>query len=378
MQPLHGAALRIGKRAHVAGDLVDGDILGGNDGLDARLLDEVYVARTRHLGQHLLHTGALRGERHEEVFLITAREGNESVAIEDILRLEQLVIGAVAVNNGGLGELFGKRETLLLVLFHDCQMRAGVLDLPGEIQRNAAAAEDRHAADGRHRTTHAAQHAHRLRRRADGIDLVAHLRDEAAVGDDDLRTPLGGAQQQVVRVLPVILKQRFAGKAVGRRDLEADQLDKTAGKAFHAERSRHAEDPRDLLRAGEFGVDDHVKPDLAAQDRRVAEVFGVAHARDRVLGAELFRHQAADEVRLVVFGNGDDEVRLAHTRAQQHAGAGAVALHTHDVQGILGALERVRIQVNQRQVMFFACHLFCDRIADFADTHNNDFHSGSS
>ena len=166
----------------------------------------------------------------------------------------------------------------------------------------------------------------------------------------------------------------LADKAVALFGLKADELDKSAGKRLHAERRRHAQDARNFLRGGIFGVDDHIKPDLAAQDRCIAEILGVAYAGDRVLRAELFRHQAADEVDLVVFRNGDEKVRLAHARLQKDAGARAVALHTHDVEHGVNVVEHGVVAVDDDQIVVFARHLLGDGVADLTDTDNDDFH----
>lgn len=104
---------------------------------------------------------------------------------------------------------------------------------------------------------------------------------------------LGGAHEDTVGVLAVEVDEGFADQGVVCLGLKADELDKAAGKRLHAERRRHAQNARDLLRGGMLGVDDHIESDLAAQDRRISEVFRIAHAGDRVLCAKLFRHQAA-------------------------------------------------------------------------------------
>ena len=127
-----------------------------------------------------------------------------------------------------------------------------------------------------------------------------------------------------------------------------------------------------------LGVDDHIESDLAAQDRRISEVFRVAHAGDRVLCAKLFRHQAADEVHLIVFRNSDEQIRLAHTRLQQNARARAVALHAHHIEHGVHMVEHGAVAVNDDQIVILACHLLGNGIADLTDTDNDDFHNCDS
>ena len=284
------------------------------------------------------------------------------------------MIRAVAVDDGDFRQLFRERETFGLVLFHDRHVRADVGEHPGKVLCDAAAAKDAHAADGRHGPAHRAQHARRLRGRADDVHAVARLRDERAVRHDDLFPALGRAHEDAVGIFAVVVDEGLADKAVALFGLKADELDKAAGKRLHAERRRHPQNARNFLRGGIFGVDDHIKPDLAAQDRCIAEILGVAYAGDRVLRAELFRHQAADEVDLVVFRNGDEKVRLAHARLQKDAGARAVALHTHDVEHGVNVVEHGAVAVDDDQIVVLARHLLGDGVADLTDTDNDDFH----
>ena len=127
-----------------------------------------------------------------------------------------------------------------------------------------------------------------------------------------------------------------------------------------------------------LGVDDHIEPDLTAQDRRIAEVFRIAHAGDRVLCAKLFRHQAADEVHLIVFRNGDEKIRLAHARLQQNADGRAVAVDAHDIQRAVGTAQVGDLVVHKGDVVPFLCQLLGDGIAHLAAAYNNDLHVSSS
>ena len=294
--------------------------------------------------------------------------------MENALGFQQVMVGAVALNDGGLRQLFGKRQAFVFVLLHNGDVRADVGKRPGKIQGDAAAAEDAHAADRRHGPPHRAQHARRLRGRADDVHAVARLRDERAVRHDDLLAALGGAEQDAVGRFAVEFDQRLAHKAVGRLGLEADHFHQPARKRFYAEGVRHAQDARDLLRGGMLGVDDHIKPDLAAQNGRVAEILRVAHARHGVLCAQLLCHQAADQVHLVVFRNGDEQIRLAHARLKQDARACAVALHAHNVEHGVGMVKRGAALIDDNEIVILARHLFGNGVAHLAETDNDDFH----
>ena len=154
MQALHGAALRVGKAAHIARDLPCDDRLGRDHRVESREIHNVEIAHARHLGHDLLHAVALGCERHEEILLVAVGHGDERIAVEDPLGFEQAVVCAVAVNDGRLRQLFCKGEALVFVLFHDGHMRAKVCQQPGKILRDAPAAENAHAPDRRHRAPH--------------------------------------------------------------------------------------------------------------------------------------------------------------------------------------------------------------------------------
>lgn len=133
--------------------------------------------------------------------------------MEDTLGFEQVVIRAVAVDDGDFRQLFRQHQALGLVLFHDRHMRADVGEHPGKVLCDAAAAKDAHAADGRHGPAHRAQHARRLRGRADDVHAVARLRDERAVRHDDLFPALGRAHEDAVGIFAVVVDEGLADKA---------------------------------------------------------------------------------------------------------------------------------------------------------------------
>ena len=94
-----------------------------------------------------------------------------------------------------------------------------------------------------------------------------------------------------------------------------------------------------------------------------------------MLGAQLFRHQRADEVHLVIRRGCDDQVGIAHTGAQQHARARTVALDAHGVERGVGVLDHGGALVHQNQVVLLADHLLGNGVADLAQTDNDDLHA---
>ena len=86
------------------------------------------------------------------------------------------------------------------------------------------------------------------------------------------------------------------------------------------------------------------------------------------------RHQAADEVHLIVFRHGDDKVRLAHAGFQQDADACAVACDEHRVDGILRPRQRLHAGVDEREVVVLALQLLGNGVADLAEPDDENFH----
>ena len=108
--------------------------------------------------------------------------------------------------------------------------------------------------------------------------------------------------------------------------LKADHVDAPTGKGFHRDGRWEAEDPRDLLRRGQVGIDDHIQADLPLKHISVPAVFRVPHPGNGVLCAHAFGDQCAHQVRFVHAGDGDDQVGVPRSGLHQNADGGAVAV----------------------------------------------------
>ena len=378
VKALHGAVLRVGQCADIAGDLVGDDVLRADDAAEPRLFHEIHIVRPCHLGQHLRHARPLRRKRHEQVFLVAVGQTHERVRLEDVLRVDQLAVRAVTLDNHRVRQLRGQLQALLMLALDHADMRTGALKLPREIHADAAAAEDGDILHLLQRLADAAQHLLQLRLRADHIELIARPRDKIAVRDQNLAVVLRRTDQHLGQPLAVEIAQRHAGQPVTRADAEADHVDPPARERLHAQRRREAEDARDLLRRAEVGVDDHVQPDLLLEQLRVAAVLRVAHAGNRVLCAELLRDQAADEIRLVEVRHRDDQIRRPRPGLGQHADARAVAELAHHVECAVRPAQRRRVGVHHNNVMILTGQLAGDGIAHLAVADDDNLHVCSS
>ena len=162
------------------------------------------------------------------------------------------------------------------------------------------------------------------------------------------------------------------------RHPEADHVDAPSGEGFHREGRRKAQDPGDLLGRPQVGIDQHIQADLPLQHPGVPAILRVPDPGDGVLRPQLFGDQAAHQVRLVQIGHGDDQVRAADPRRVQHADAGSIALHAHDVQGAVGPVQGCGVVIHDGDVVILYRQLPRNGIADLAVAYDDDFHACSS
>ena len=90
--------------------------------------------------------------------------------------------------------------------------------------------------------------------------------------------------------------------------------------------------------------------------------------------AELFRHQAADEVHLIIAAHGDDKIRLTHARLQKDAYARAVSFDPHHVERALGPADGIGIRVDNDKLMILDDHLAGDGRADLSGPYDDNTH----
>ena len=94
--------------------------------------------------------------------------------------------------------------------------------------------------------------------------------------------------------------------------------------------------------------------------------------------AQLLGNEAAQEVRVVQVRHGDDQVRALCAGLLQNPDGRAVALDTHNVQGIFRLVQRGGVVVHHDNIVVLACQLAGNGVAHLTVSHNDDFHLVSS
>ena len=90
--------------------------------------------------------------------------------------------------------------------------------------------------------------------------------------------------------------------------------------------------------------------------------------------AQLFGHQAGEDVQLVAGGGGDEELRLFHLRLLLHAVDRAVAADSHDVVYIDDVVNELGVLVHDGDVVPVGGELLGQGGAHLARSHDDDFH----
>ena len=119
MQGLHVGAHRVLHRAGVLADQLGGGLLGANHLADRHAGNDFLEVHTVDLGEQL-RTGMTAGvQRKQDVLLVHAGEGRERAAGGQALLVEQLAVGAVAVNDRCGRQLLGQKFAPLQTVFDD-------------------------------------------------------------------------------------------------------------------------------------------------------------------------------------------------------------------------------------------------------------------
>ena len=161
-------------------------------------------------------------------------------------------------------------------------------------------------------------------------------------------------------------------------DVKADHVDAPAGKRLYGEGRGGGHDAGDLLRRGQVGIDDHVKADLLFQHIGIPTILRTAHTGNGVVGAQLLGDEAAEQVRVVQVGDGDDQIRRLCAGLLQHADGGAVALDAHDVQRVLRLVQGGGAVIHHNDVVVLPCQLAGNGVAHLSVSHDDNFHFASS
>ena len=324
------------------------------------------------------HAELASQQRREQVLLVVVDDADQDVAAADVLALEQLEVGAVAVQH----------QRVLQPARRCSSPRAtsrsiSVTSMPSRLRSSRSAScrptsppptiVTRCRVDSvvpviRRRTS-----AERLGR-AHHENLVARLEHAAAARDEEVVAAPDRDDQRVVRQVQI-------GDAAEERRLRLepvlDQPNRAVGERLGVECAGHADDALDVLGQLCFRPDHAVDAEAGEAARFVAGLEEVL-ARDeaeRARAGELPRHGAADDVDLVEAGAGDEHVGSVRAGATQHVAAGAGPEHELHVErfepiGDLGLVVDDEDFVLRGQPLG-------ERKADLAAADDDDAHGGT-
>ena len=111
------------------------------------------------------------------------------------------------------------------------------------------------------------------------------------------------------------------------------------------------------------------------QEGQTLVIFRVADAGNCVACAQPLRNQAAEHVRFVTGGSGDNKIRLFHAGIQQCACICPVAADAQHIQRILAPLQNVLVLIDNHNVVSLAGQLLRNRMTDFAVTDDQYAHN---
>ena len=119
---MQGFDVRTHRVLHGAGVLADklgGGLLGAHDGADGQVRNDLLEVHTVDLGEQTSLRVASGVQGEQDVLLVHAGEGRERAAGGQALLIEQLAVGAVAVNDRCGRQLLGQKFAPLQTVFDD-------------------------------------------------------------------------------------------------------------------------------------------------------------------------------------------------------------------------------------------------------------------
>ena len=127
--------------ADITRDVFAREHLGVHDALKPQLVDDSVKGFVVDLGDDLSLGNALDIQRDQDVFLVVIHQSRHAVNVFDALAEKQLLIHAVAVNDGCAVQRFGKLGAAFLVALDDLDVDACLEQLLCQIERHLAAAQ---------------------------------------------------------------------------------------------------------------------------------------------------------------------------------------------------------------------------------------------
>ena len=292
VQRLDVGTHRVLHRAGVLADQLGGRLLGADDRADGQVFDDFLEIDAVDLGEQLGPRMAPRVQREQDVFLIHTGQRDERLAAGQAFLLEQVAVGAVAVDDRRARQQLAQELTPLEPVFNDLDRNAGRQEHFRQEIGDFAAADQHRRADAVVRHADLLEKLRLLARRDDDRDIVAGHEDKIALGDVSLPAAAHHAQQHVGAQPGVDLADRHAVQPRALRDADIQQLNAALGKGAYADGRGEADQAGNHAGGGQLGIDDHREPQLVADEADLGYIFRVAHARDGVAPGRPARDQA--------------------------------------------------------------------------------------
>lgn len=115
-----------------------------------------------------------------QVLLVAAGQRHEAVGAEDILRLNEVVVRAIALDDHGPRQVLGQEQALVVILLYDADVGIGAGQLPRQVHADAAAAQQGHVLHPMEGASHDLQHLLELTLGAHQIQPVIGLGHEGS------------------------------------------------------------------------------------------------------------------------------------------------------------------------------------------------------
>ncbi len=361
----------------IADDSLRCDIFGVNDAAQIQTVDHIPEGDAVDLGDGLClgHPAGIQGQQN--IFLIDAGEGHHRLGPLDALLPQQLLVGAVAVDDDRFWQQNGQLLAPLPLDLDDLHINAHAQKLLCQIIRGLSPA-DKHGV------------AHPVGLEADVLQkLFAHRAgggkgqdiprpdDIIAPGNGDLPVPLGGTDQDIGRDALAQRDQVHAVQHIALRHLELDQIGLSVGEGVDLQRGGQVEDAGDLCRRLHLRIDDHGQAQLFPQIAGLLAVIGGAHPGDGGAVAHLLGHGAAQQIQLVRFGDGDEQIGLFQPGLLQNAVAGAVAHDAHDVIGAGHIPHQLGVAIHYDDIVALLGQLLHQRAAHLSAAHDDDLQAAA-
>ena len=215
-----------------------------------------------------------------------------------------------------------------------------------------------------------------LVRRGGQINLVARPQDEIAGGDDGLPLPGHGADQDPDPDIPVEVGQLHPVQGGALRQAVLHQLQAALGEGLQLHGRREPQDAGNLSGCRLLRIDGHGEAQLVAHEPQLLFVLWIADAGDGVLHAQLFRHQARQNIDFVTGCGGDQKLGLVHLRLLLHIVAGTISADGHHIINVDDIFNQLGIFVDHRDLVARG-ELLCQCCTDLARAYDDDFHVAS-